>query len=135
MKRIPAIVAALCLNAQIALAADFAAGAKAYDSGRYTEAFAAWHALAKSGNVRAQVAIAGMYRFGEGRAVDIREAAHWYRRAAQAGDPIAQLNYAEMLERGIGMRPDRKAALRWYGMAAGQGNGWAADQIRRLTGQ
>ena len=56
------------------------------------------------------------------------------RRAADAGDPIAQLNYAEMLERGIGMRRDRAAELRWYRKAADQGNDWAADQVRRLTG-
>lgn len=135
MEKYLTIALALCLNAQIALAADFAAGAKAYDGGRYAAAFAVWHALAKSGDVRAQVAIAGMYRFGEGRAIDVREAARWYRRAADAGDPIAQLNYAEMLERGVGMRQDRKAALHWYAKAANQGNGWAAEQIRRLTGQ
>ena len=102
-------------------------GVKAYDVGRYAEAFAAWHALAKAGDVRAQVAVAGMYRFGEGRAIDVR--------AADADDPIAQLNYAEILERGIGMRRDRAAALRWYRKAADSGNDWAADQVRRLTRQ
>ena len=110
-------------------------GVKAYDGGRYAETFAAWHALAKAGDVRAQVAVAGMYRFGEGRAIDVRAAARWYRQAADADDPIAQLNYAEMLERGIGMRRDRAAALRWYRKAADSGNDWAADQVRRLTRQ
>lgn len=113
-------------------AADFASGAKAYDGGRYAAAFAAWHALAAKGDVRAQVAIAGMYRFGEGRPIDYRKAATWYRRAAEAGDPIAQLNYAELLETGRGIARDADQALRWYSRAAAQGNGWAAAQRDRL---
>jgi len=115
------------------MAADFAAGARAYDGGHYAEAFAELHALAISGDIRAQIAVAGMYRFGEGRPVDFRTAARWYRLAAEAGDPIAQLNYAEMLERGMGVDRDREAALRWYEKAAGQGNAWAAAQRDRMT--
>jgi len=122
----------MCTNVS---AADFAAGAKAYDGGRYGEAFAEWSALARRGDIRAQVAVAGMYRFGEGRAVDNAKAAFWYRRAAEAGDPIAQLNYAEMLEHGLGVARDRAAARRWYVRAADQGNAWAAAQRDRLDAQ
>ena len=129
---IPLTALFLGVSPPAAVAADFAAGAKAYDGGRYAEAFAAWHALAKAGSVRAQVAIAGMYRFGEGRAVDVESAARWYRRAAEAGDPIAQLNYAEMLEHGTGVTRDRAAALHWYRRAAEQGNAWAAARRNRL---
>ena len=59
-------------------AARFAAGAEAYDGGRYSEAFSEWHALAEAGDIRAQVAIANMYRFGEGRPLDFAAAARWY---------------------------------------------------------
>lgn len=127
----------LCTNVSAVSAADFAdgfaRGAQAYDGGRYAEAFAAWHALAARGEIRAQVAIAGMYRFGEGRDTDFARAALWYRRAARAGNPIAQLNYAEMLENGHGVARDIESATRWYGRAAAQGNAWAAEQLDRLN--
>jgi TPR repeat protein len=115
------------------VAAKFAAGAEAYDGGRYSEAFSEWHALAEAGDIRAQVAIANMYRFGEGRPLDFAAAARWYKNAADAGNPIAQLNYAEMLETGRGVSRDRMAALMWYSRAARQGNAWAAVQRDRLA--
>lgn len=132
MRKFAVSFVALCMWTNVS-AADFAAGAQAYDGGRYAEAFAEWSALARAGDIRAQVAIAGMYRFGEGRDIDFARAALWYARAAEAGDPIAQLNYAELLEHGRGVRRDIGAALRWYGRAAAQGNGWAAEQRDRLN--
>jgi TPR repeat protein len=134
MRVLPTIILGVCLctNVPGAVASDFAAGAQAYDGGRYAGAFAAWHALAAKGEVRAQIAIAGMYRFGEGRDADFAKAALWYGRAARAGDPIAQLNYAELLEHGYGVARDIAAARYWYGLAAAQGNAWAAAQRRRL---
>jgi hypothetical protein len=113
-------------------AASFADGAAAYDGGRYADAFSAWHALAIAGDVRAQIAVAGMHRSGEGRPIDFGEAARWYRRAAEARDPIAQLNYAELLETGRGLRRDPNAAWDWYDRAARQGNAWAAARRARL---
>ena len=106
--------------------APFAAAAQAYDGGRYAEASDGWRALADTGDVRAQVAVAGMYRYGEGRPVDLAAAAHWYKIAAEAGNAIAQLNYAEMLRDGLGIPRNRAAAWRWFDRAARQGNGWAA---------
>jgi uncharacterized protein len=132
MRNLAAILIAFCISTNVS-AADFAAGAEAYDGGRYGEAFAEWHALAREGEIRAQVAIANMYRFGEGRPPDFTAAARWYRRAAEGGNPIAQLNYAEMLETGRGVGPDPIAALIWYDRAALQGNEWAARQRDRLT--
>lgn len=139
MRKIAPILIVLCLCTNVSatefpvgFTAHFAAGAKAYDSGRYADAFAEWHALAQAGHIRAQVAIANMHRFGEGRRMDFAAAARWYARAAQAGNPIAQLNYAEMLETGRGVMRDRAAARIWYGRAARQGNEWAAEQRARM---
>jgi uncharacterized protein len=134
MRKFIPLFLTLCLytNVSTVSAEDFADGPQAYDGGRYAEAFAAWHALAAAGEVRAQVAIAGMYRFGEGRDIDFAKAALWYRRAAGAGDPIAQLNYAELLENGRGVARDIAAAKHWYRLAAAQGNAWAAAQLGRL---
>jgi len=126
------IVVCMCTNVS---AADFATGAEAYDGGRYADAFAEWHALAVEGEIRAQVAIAGMHRFGEGRPMNFAAAARWYKRAADAGNPIAQLNYAELLETGRGIARDRAAALMWYDRAARQGNDWAVKQRARLAAE
>ena len=136
MRKIALSLVAVCMCTNVSaadFAANFATGAQAYDGGRYAEAFAEWHALARAGEIRAQVAIAGMYRFGEGRPRNFAAAARWYERAARAGNPIAQLNYAEMLETGRGVPRNRAAALIWYGRAAAQGNDWAAGQRDRLA--
>lgn len=132
MRKFALTIIAVCMCTNVS-AAEFATGAEAYDGGRYADAFAEWHALALEGEIRAQVAIAGMYRFGEGRPMNFAAAARWYKRAADAGDPIAQLNYAELLETGRGIARDRTAALMWYDRAARQGNDWAAKQRDRLA--
>ena len=119
--------AALLLLSLIAAPAhaDFAAGAKAYDGGDYATAFAEWGALARQDDPAAQVALAGMLRAGNGRAVDLTRAPHWYRRAADAGNAVAQMNLGEMYQQGWGIKRDPIKALIWYERAAVQGNDWA----------
>jgi len=132
MRKFALTLIAVCMCTNVS-AADFATGAEAYDGGRYADAFAEWHVLAVEREIRAQVAIAGMHRFGEGRPVNFAAAARWYKRAADAGNPIAQLNYAEMLETGRDITRNRAAALMWYDRAARQGNDWAVKQHDRLA--
>ena len=133
MRRLAAGLVLLALWAAPASArADFAAGARAYDGGDYATAFAEWQGLAEAGDTMAQVAIAGMYRGGLGRAPNATAALRWYRRAARAGAAIAQMNLGEMLARGEGAAPDPVAAWTWLSRAAAQGNGWAKDQAARL---
>ena len=112
--------------------ADFAAGAKAYDGGDYATAYAEWHALAEAGDAMAQTAVAGMYRFGEGRRVDLAAALGWYRKAARQNDTVAQMNLAEMYRRGLGTGQDRARAWLWFTIAAGHGGEWAKSQLRTL---
>jgi TPR repeat protein len=114
-------------------AADFAAAASAYDGGDYATAFREWRALAEAGDTAAQIALAGLYRDGMGRNINLARAAQWYMRAARAGDAIAQLNLAEMYEHGWGVPRDHVAAFVWYHRAAAQGRQWAADQRDRLA--
>ncbi len=113
--------------------ADFADGAEAYDGGDYGRAFAAWIALARDGDADAQVAIAGMYRLGEGRRVDLAAAARWYRRAADLGEPIAQLNLGEMYLLGLGVPRDSVRAHLFLTLAARQGRAWARDRLDALA--
>ena len=113
--------------------ADFAAATSAYDGGDYATAFREWRTLAEAGDTEAQIALAGLYRGGIGRDVDLTRAAQWYARAALAGDAVAQLNLAEMYEHGWGVARDKVTAFIWYHRAAAQGRDWAADQRDRLT--
>lgn len=112
--------------------ADFAAGAQAYDGGDYVSAYAEWHVLAEAGDARAQTAIAGMYRFGEGRPVDLAAAVKWYRRAARRNDAVAQMNLGEMYRRGLGVARDMQRAWMWFAIAAEQGAKWAGQQLTTL---
>lgn len=125
------LVGSLCAvlaAAPLVARADFAAGARAYDGGDYTEAYRAWLELAEQGDATAQTAIAGMYRFGEGRPPDFAKAVSWYRRAAARGEPVAQMNLGEMHLRGLGVRPNAVEAYVWFSLAARQGKSWAAEQ-------
>lgn len=112
--------------------ADFAAAAKAYDGGDYATAYREWRTLAQAGDTEAQIALAGLYRDGIGRTIDLARAAQWYKRAAQAGNAVAQMNLAEMYEHGLGVKRDAVAAFVWYHRAAAQGRDWAADQRDQL---
>ncbi len=138
MRRLMAIIAAsIIVSAGSAARADFADGAQAYDGGDYETAFEEWIALARKNDTNAQVAIAGMYRFGEGRPVDLADAARWYRRAAEHGAAIAQLNLGEMYMLGLGVPRDAARAHLWLTLAARQGRAWARDRrdelARRMT--
>lgn len=111
----------------------FAAGTQAFDGGDYATAFENWHLLAAAGEAEAQTAIAGMYRRGEGRRVDLAKAASWYRRAAKQGDAVAQLNLGEMYRGGQGVKRDNIRAFAWFTLAATQGSTWAAGELKKLT--
>ncbi len=138
MRRLPPIIAVtLIVLVASAARADFADGAQAYDGGDYQSAFEEWIALARINDTNAQVAIAGMYRFGEGRPVDLADAARWYRRAADLGAAIAQLNLGEMYMLGLGVPRDTARAHLWLTRAARHGRTWARDRrdelARRMT--
>ena len=113
--------------------ADFATATSAYDGGDYATAFREWRTLAEAGDTAAQIALAGLYRGGMGRDIDLVRAAQWYGRAAQAGNAVAQLNLAEMYEHGWGVTRDAVAAFVWYHRAAAQGRDWAANRRDRLA--
>jgi len=134
MRRLPPIIAAMIIvGVGFAARADFADGAQAYDGGDYKTAFEEWIVLAWQNDTTAQVAIAGMYRLGEGRPVDLTNAARWYQRAADLGEPIAQLNLGEMYMLGLGVPRDAARAHLWLTLAARQGRAWARDRRDELA--
>ncbi len=129
----PILTACLLLGALAARGADFADGAQAFDGGDYQGALETWRGLAEAGEAEAQLALAGLYRFGQGIPADLAQAARWYQAAARAGAPIAMVNLAEMQATGLGVPRDSVAALAWMSLAAERGNAWAKAAAPRLA--
>ena len=96
----------------------FSDALRAYSSGEYAAALTDLLPLAKSGHTESQVAIAHMYRKGEGIAVDLEESARWTQLAAEQGDLEAQFNLGLMYQNGTGVSQDIWEALCWYRRAA-----------------
>jgi hypothetical protein len=77
---------------------------------------------AEAGNKNAQLMLGTMYEDGlGGLPVDLRDAAHWYEKAAQQGYPKAQYNLGLLYEDGRGVKQDYKKAAYWYEKAAKSG--------------
>ncbi len=113
-------------------AADFAAGAAAYDDGNYVVAMREWLPLAEAGDVAAMRNVGHLYRMGRGTVPDPEKAARWYRRAAERGFDRAMVNLAALYLAGQGVsQSDREAAI-WLARAADAGNDVAAFNLGML---
>lgn len=112
--------------------ACFAEGLAAFDGGDFKGAFRAWRPLAEAGDAEAQIALAELYRYGQGVVANYTQAFIWYRRAAESGHPVAQLNLGEIYLKGQGVARDPVAAYVWLSRAAGQGRVWAEARRRAL---
>jgi len=67
-----------------------------------------------------------------GVAVNLAEAANWYRRGADEGDPRAQNSLGFAYQNGRGVPVDYAAARRWFEAAAAQGNPAAQNNLGNL---
>lgn len=103
-------------------AADFGDGVRAYNSGDYRAAQAAWLPLAEAGDPAAARNLGHLYRTGRGVSRDLAQALRWYRRAADQGFAGAQANLGDMFARGQGVATDYAAAAVWFHRAAVQGH-------------
>jgi TPR repeat protein len=88
---------------------------------------------AEQGIADAQLALATQYFLGRGIPRDLREAAHWYNKAADAGDAGAQYILASMYEKGNGVERNLDHALTWYSAAARQGDIVADLKAREIV--
>jgi TPR repeat protein len=88
----------------------------AYEAEEYEAAFNILMPLAQSGEIRAQISIAGMYTLGLGVEQNYSEAVKWYLPAAEQGHPLAQNNLA-----GILFNSDLEEAIKWLFIAANNG--------------
>jgi len=134
ISRIAGAVLAIVLAGAGALAEErFVDGLAAYDAGDYAETVRIWHALADEGDVQAQVALAGLYRSGEGVPRDLGEAMRRYGLAARQGHADAQLNLGRL--HAEHSPPDLIAAYTWLSLAAAQGKRWAEERRQELATQ
>lgn len=105
--------------------ADTASGLAAFQSGRFSEAYQAWHEAADRGDATAALYLGVLYDTGIGVPQDFGQAIQWYKRGAEDGSPTAMLNVGIMLDAGRGAAADPESAASWYERAAASGNGRA----------
>ena len=138
--KIRALIAALSLLLLTAEAlppvpgdqATFDKGVKAYDAGRYEDAFEIFSDLAHKDDLAAMRNVALMLRRGQGVEKDPDEAIDWYERAAEAGLVTAQADLGVMLLDGEAGKPDPKAAMQWLTRAARAGHPTAQFRLGEL---
>lgn len=109
------------LSVSFVFAADFAAGAKAYEKGDYASAFKEWEPLAKAGGSAAQFNLGLLYYDGRGVPQDFEQAAAWFRKAADRGYAKAQHNLGAMYAVGKGIKRDYVQAYKWLSLCTAAG--------------
>ncbi|KAG9073355.1 hypothetical protein KI688_001147 [Linnemannia hyalina] len=77
---------------------------------------------ARLGVTQAQVALADLYRLGQGVHQSYQEAMYWYMKAAEQGDPVGQRRVGALHDHGLGVLRDSQTALTWFLRAAEQGD-------------
>ena len=135
LTRAAALAALLLFSLGRDLAADFAAGAEAYDAGDIATAIAEWRASAADGDLDALVALASLTEDGIGLRQDYGAAAALYRQAAEKGHPVAQLNLGDYYSRGRGVPRDLVQAYVWLSLAMAQGRKWPAGRRAEIEGE
>jgi uncharacterized protein len=80
-------------------------------------------------SVEAQIALAGLYRFGLGVSNDLGKAAELYQKAADQGNAMAQFNLGWLYQNGLGVTKDLGKAAELYQKAADQGNAQAQTEL------
>jgi len=78
--------------------------------------------LAGSGQVEAQLAMAGMYSEGDGVPQNPAEGLHWYLKAAKQDNAEAMLQAGRCYAKGLGADRNMKLALKWYHEAGAAGS-------------
>lgn len=95
---------------------------KAYEDGKYEEAFELYEKAGVQGCADAQNNLGKMYRLGNGVEQDYRKALEWYLKSAEMGNASAQCNIGVMYANGIGVEQNYEKALEWYLKSAEMGN-------------
>jgi TPR repeat protein len=101
---------------------------KAWDEGRFAEAFEMLFQAALQGDASAQNSLGYFYENGIGIEADAAKAESWYRRAARNGDPCACSNL------GVNYRNagNNRRAIFWFKKAVEQGDSDVAVTLAEL---
>jgi TPR repeat protein len=110
------------------IAADFASGVAAYDTGDYQKAFHIWWEL-RFEDLAAMRNLGMMMRKGIGTEKNPKKAEEIYLRAAEVGMPTAQADLADMYIKGELGDPDLSAALPLLARAAAANHPGAQFQL------
>ena len=116
-----------------AAAQDFYKGMFAARHGKYAAALKEWQPLAAKGHARAQYNIGFMYEEGRGVALDLIEAAKWFRKAAEQGHSKAQRTLGSKYEYGQGVPRNNILAHMWYSLSAANGDKFAAKSRNNVA--
>lgn len=101
--------------------ARFKQGYELYTKQNYAAAFPILLETAQAGHPRAQAVLGILYSQGRGRAVDNKQAAEWYGKAASQGHRAAQFSLGNLYFDGDGVPKDQAKAVQLYRQSADQG--------------
>lgn len=92
---------------------------------------------AETGDIAAQLKLARSYEVGKGRPRDLRQAGHWYARAAKQGDGDAMYALGILLYNGetlgLGFTENLELAWAWFALAADAGVAQAVEARDRTA--
>ena len=109
------------VNADPKVEARFKQGYDLYNQKNYAAAFPILMETAQGGHPRAQALLGLIYSKGRGRAVDYKQAAEWYGKAAAQGHRAAQFSLGSLYFDGDGVPKDQVKAIQLYLQSAQQG--------------
>lgn len=101
--------------------ARFKQGYDLYVKKSYAAAFPILLETAQAGHPRAQAVLGIIYSQGRGQAVDNKQAAEWYSKAAAQGHRAAQFSLGNLYLEGDGVPKDQVKAVQLYRQSAEQG--------------
>ncbi len=101
---------------------EYQAGRDAYNAGRLKAAADIFAGLVDHGWSDSRFGLGYLYHHGEGRSLDHRVAAHWYRLAAEQGHRSAQHNLGLLYWNGEGVPRDLAHAYYWIKRSADAGD-------------
>ena len=105
-------------------------GVTEYKKRNFSRAFIEFEKASKENDVRAQTALALMYKYGEGTKTDLTQAYQWNLKAAKLGHPPAQYNVGVMLLDGAGVERDEEKGRDFISLAAEQGFTRAIEKVQ-----
>ena len=130
-KKIIGLTLKMLLSSELAVAADFDKGKKAYESNDGVTALLEFMPLAEEGHIDAQFWLGDMFDWGTAVEKNSKTAVKWWDKAARQGHAMAQLNLGFAYESGVGILTDTKRAYMWYSLATYNGN-QISDKVKKI---